>query len=388
MDVTAVRQDFAGLDQRTYLNTGGLGLLPNCTRAEIRAGYDAFGDTVDPWTWYKQCLERAQGLRDQIARFVGADGDEIALKTSVADGYGSVLWGLTWQPGDEIIVSSEEHPTARLAVELVARQLGLAVKVVPIGAGSAEFLESLRQAIGPRTRLLALSSVTTDSGTSIPVHAVCQLAHANDALVLLDGAHVFGQVPLDLHALDCDFFATMGYKWALGPMGSGFLYVRRACQNQLRSVIGAGGTRWLDLPGGRYEEATDAQRFEFTSRPWIEFFALGRSLEYLDAIGVPEIQRYVQGLVQRLRGQLAEIAGVTIATPDGQDVATGIVSFGVAGVPPAELSQALLNQNILQRAAMMAGRAGGIRISLALYTTADDVDRLVGAVRELAPILT
>jgi selenocysteine lyase/cysteine desulfurase len=382
--VEDIRREFAGLTGRTYLNTGGLGLLPNGSRALIRDEYAAFGDTIDPWAWYKQCLERAPGVRATIARFVGADPDEIALKTSVADGYGSVLWGLEWQPGDEIIVTNEEHPTGRQAVELAARQFDLTVKVAPIGRGGDELFETVRQLIGPRTRVLALSHVTTDTGTSLPVRAISRLAHAQGALVLLDGAHTFGQVPLDLHALECDYFAAMGYKWAMGPSGSGFLYLRRESQAVLRSIIGAGGSRWIDLPGGKFEEAASAERFEFTSRPWIEYFALARSLEFLEAVGVAEIQRHVQGLMRSFRAQLREIPGAEIYTPDEQDPPTGIITIGVTGVGGRDLSDRLLARNIIQRAAMMASPQGGVRISFALYTTPEEVDRLVRAIREIA----
>jgi selenocysteine lyase/cysteine desulfurase len=270
-----------------------------------------------------------------------------------------------------------------MAVELAARQLRLVVKVIPIDRGGAAFVDHLRSVIGPRTRLLALSHVTTDTGTSIPVQAVSRLAHATGALLLLDGAHAVGQAPLDLHELDCDFYSSMGYKWAMGPMGTGFLYVRRASQGRLRSVVGAAGTRWLDLPTGRFEESTDAQRFEFASRPWIEFFALGRSLEFLASLGVAEIQSSVQSKIRYLRAQLRETRGAEIYTPDNQEVPTGIVAVGVAGVPPTELAQFLLSRNIVQRAAMMAGPSGGVRISVALYTTIDEIDRLVGAIGEI-----
>jgi cysteine desulfurase / selenocysteine lyase len=384
-DVKALRDEFVGLDQTVYLNTGGLGLMPRATRQAIQEEHAALGTVLDPTAWYLDCVARSAGLRERVARFVGASPDEIALKTSVADGYGSVLWGLEWEEGDEIVVSSEEHPTPRLAVELAARYFGLRVKTVPLQATGDAFLAEIERSLGPSTRLIALSHITTDSGTVLPAQQICRLAARAGVLTLFDGAHAVGQVPLDLHALGCDFYASMGYKWALGPMGSGFLYVRREGQDLLRPIVGGGGLDWRELAAGHAGDGGAATRFEFASRAWPEFFGLGRSLEFLDGIGVPRIREHVRHLTRRLRDGLREIAGVAIHTPDDPEPSTGILAFSLHGMPPRDLSQALRERwNVAQRAAMMVGAEGGVRISLALYTAPEEVDLLLDAVRTLA----
>src|SRR5207237_4346458 len=186
LDVATIRDEVVGLDRAIYLNTGGLGLMPRVTRTALQQENEALGAVLDPTAWYLDCVARSDGLRERLARFVGASADEIALKTSVADGYGSVLWGLRWQEGDEILVTSEEHPTPRLAVELAARHFGLTVRVVPLRASSDAFLAELERSLGPRTRLVALSHITTDSGTVLPAEQVCRAAARVGALTLFD----------------------------------------------------------------------------------------------------------------------------------------------------------------------------------------------------------
>jgi len=385
MDLDAIREEIPGIDAVIYLNTGGFGLMPRVATQEIQDAYAALGPSIDPTSWYREAWRRAEALREQIARFVGAAADEIAFKNSVSDGYGSVLWGLDWREGDEVLVTREEHNSPRLAVELAAQRFGLKVRGIPVCHGVDAFLEEFRKALGPRTRLVAMSHVTTDSGTRLPAERICQLAHEAGALVLLDGAQSLGQFPLDLHAMGCDFYACMGYKWALGPLGTGFLYARREAQGALHPIIGASAVRWLSLPDGRFEETGTARRFEFAPRAWPEYFALGRSLEFVDRIGIARIQEHTGRLVGRLRGQLAEIEGVEIYTPEKPEECTGIVAFGVEGTAPRELSGALRERwRIAQRAAMMVGKVGGIRVSVAVYTTADELDLLVQAVREVA----
>jgi selenocysteine lyase/cysteine desulfurase len=177
----------------------------------------------------------------------------------------------------------------------------------------------------------------------------------------------------------------MGYKWALGPMGSGFLYARRDSQRQLRPIIGANGVSWQDVAAGRPDQASGATRFEFASRAWPEAFALGKSLEFLAAVGISEVQGYVLPLVAYLRSRLSRIDGVQIHTPAPPEPSTGIVAFSLAGIAPRKLSQALRERwQIVQRAAMMVGPEGGVRISLALYTSEQEVDRLIDAVTQLA----
>ncbi len=385
LDVPAIRDEFVGLDRTVYLNTGGLGLMPRDTRTEIHNGYEALGAVLDPTAWYLDCVTRSAGLRARIARFVGVSADEIALKSSVADGYGSVLWGLAWQEGDEILVTSEEHPTAQLAVQLAARQFGLRVRVVPLRASGEAFLAELARCLGPRTRLLALSHITTDSGTCLPAEQICQIASRAGVLTLFDGAHAVGQVPLDLHALGCDFYASMGYKWALGPMGSGFLYVRQERQRSLRPIIGGGGLDWRAVAAGAAIDAGTATSLEFASRTWPEFFALGRSLEFLEMIGMPRIRDHARHLSRHLREQLLGIDGVEIHTPDAPEPSTGILAFSLSGIAPHDLSRSLRERwNIAQRPALMVGTDGGVRVSLALYTAPEEVEILIDAVRTLA----
>jgi selenocysteine lyase/cysteine desulfurase len=229
-----------------------------------------------------------------------------------------------------------------------------------------------------------MSHVTTDTGTRLPAAELGALAHARGALVLLDGAQALGQVPLDLDALGCDFYAAMGYKWALGPMGSGFLYVRRSRLPELHPIVGAGGLRWQDLAAGGSLEPGTAARLEFASRPWPEFFAFGRALEFLERVGVARVQAHARRLAADARRRLAEVPGVELHTPAPPEPSTGILAFSLAGVAPADLSGALTERwRIVQRAAYMAG-PGGVRVSFAVYTAPDEVDRLVEAVRTLS----
>lgn len=381
LDVAAVRRRIPGVDTTTYLNTGGFGLMPDVARDELVRGYTDLATKVDPMTWYLQCREAEPPLRAKIGRFLGAAADEIALKISMVDGYGSVMWGLGWQAGDRVIVTDEEHPSPRLAVELAAKQFGLEVVTLPIRPVS-DFLERLRAALP--ARLVALSHVTTDSGTVLPAAEITRMAHGTGALVLFDGAQVLGQGPLDVHALGCDFYCAMGYKWLLGPAGTGFLYVRREAQRELRSVIGSGAVTWTDLPRGQYEEADTAARFEFAARSWPQYGALGASIDFLSGLGLERVQARVRELVSRLRSALSDLPRVTLHTPPPGEWSTGIVTFSVRGIPGRELTASLRERGFVQRATSMTGPDGGVRISLACYTSDEEVERLLGAVRELA----
>ncbi|HEV8633011.1 MAG TPA: aminotransferase class V-fold PLP-dependent enzyme [Chloroflexota bacterium] len=384
LDVAEIRRRIPGVGTTVYLNTGGFGLMPDVARRAVIEGYTDLATKIDPMAWYTRCREQEVELRSRIGRFVGANADEIALKISLADGYGSVLWGLDWRPGDRVVVSDEEHPSPRLAVELAAKQFGLEVVTLPIRPLDG-FLDALRAALRQPTRLVALSHVTTDSGTVLPAREIGRLAHEAGALVLFDGAQALGQGPMDLHELGCDFYAAMGYKWLLGPSGTGLLYARKESQRHLRSVIGSGAVRWTDLPRGRYEEDDTAARFEFAARSWPQYAALGASIELLSQIGLSAIQGRVAGLMARLRTGLGEIKGVRIHTPAATGWSTGIVTFSVDGVPGRDLTARLRGGwNVVQRAAMMVGDQGGVRISLALYTSEDEVDLLTRAVREIA----
>ena len=374
MDVAEIRDQIPGLRFGVYLNTGGVGQAPASVSQAITAGYRQMTDGgLSPIDWYEAMSKAASEIPAKIADFFGADSTEIALTMSTGDGFVMVLGGLRWEPGDEVLITSEEHPVPLQSVQGLADREGAVIKEVELDHDKDVILERVERAITPRTRLICFSHVTTDSGTLLPAEEICALARARGILTLWDGCQAVGQLPVDLHGMGCDFYATNCYKWLLAPIGTGFLYVRKDAQQALKP---------LRRP---HDPSASARQYEMGSPASVLYLGVGASLDFLTRIGGPraiaaEVSRKAEGLWARLDA----IPGVQVVSSRRPETRSGIVTFAIAGMEGDEVSTALRQRwQIVQRGTYMTDPTG-VRISVAFYTSDAELDTLVEAVTTLA----
>ena len=374
MDIAQIREQMPGLRFGVYLNTGGIGQAPVSVNKAMADGYQQMlSGSVSTIDWYTAMERAASEMPARIADFFGADAGEIALTMSTGEGYGMVLGGLSWQPGDEVIITNEEHPVPLQAAEGLADRMGAVVKVVEIDQDKDVFLNRLEQAITPRTRMFCFSHVTTDTGTRLPAREICAVARERGVLTLWDGCQAVGQFPVDLHDMGCDFYATNCYKWMLSPMGTGFLYVRNDAQQILKPL------RRPHAPDGtarQYETGTPASML---------YQGLRASLDFMDGIGGPQaIAEEAGRKAESLRTRLDAIPGVRVISSRRADTRTGIVAFAIEGMEGTDVSEALRDRWQITQRATYINEPTGVRISVAFYTSDTELDTLVEAVTTLA----
>ena len=374
MNVAEIREQIPGLRFGVYLNTGGVGQAPASVNQAVTAGYRPMTDgRLSPIDWYEAMDKAASEIPAKIADFFGADSTEIALTMSTGDGFGMVLGGLRWEPGDEVLITSEEHPVPLQSVQGLADREGAVIKEVELDHDKDVILERMERAITPRTRLICFSHVTTDSGTLLPADEICALARAREILTLWDGCQAVGQLPVDLHSMGCDFYATNCYKWLLAPIGTGFLYVRRDAQQALKP---------LRRP---HDPSASARQYEMGSPASVLYLGVGASLDFLTCIGGPQaIATEANRKAEELWARLDAIPGVQVVSSRRPETRSGIVTFAIAGMEGGEVSTALRQRwQIVQRGTYMTDPTG-VRISVAFYTSDAELDTLVEAVTTLA----
>ena len=374
MDVAEIRDQIPGLRFGVYLNTGGVGQAPASVSQAITAGYRQMTDGgLSPIDWYEAMSKAASEIPAKIADFFGADSTEIALTMSTGDGFVMVLGGLRWEPGDEVLITSEEHPVPLQAVQGLADREGAVIKKVELDHDKDVILERVERAITSRTRLICFSHVTTDSGTVLPAEEICALARARGILTLWDGCQAVGQLSVDLHGMGCDFYATNCYKWLLAPIGTGFLYVRKDAQQALKP---------LRRP---HDPSASARQYEMGSPASVLYLGVGASLDFLTRIGGPRaIAAEVSRKAEELWARLDAIPGVQVVSSRRPETRSGIVTFAIAGMEGDEVSTALRQRwQIVQRGTYMTDPTG-VRISVAFYTSDTELDTLVEAVTTLA----
>lgn len=214
-----------------YMNIGTTGSMPR----EVLRKYAQYNETVarDPWAMNDEWgpWPHTQGLVERIAPQFGAYSNEIVLSRNTTDGTTSILGGLNFQPGDEILTTHHEHVALESPLGIIAERFGVTVRrlEIPVFATSEdEFVDVFRNAVTANTRLICFSHITYKTGALLPAKRICQeVAIPNGIPTLIDGAHTFGMIDLDLHDIDCDFYVGSGHKWQCGPGATGIMYVRQ-----------------------------------------------------------------------------------------------------------------------------------------------------------------
>jgi L-cysteine/cystine lyase len=219
-DVESVRQDMPSVRASAYFNAGTFGPLPRAAddamRAHMNASFERGRTRLDDWFLLQEEARRA------FARTLFAHVDAVALMHCTTDAINTVISGLTFDDGDEIVTTTDEHPGVTAPLEELARRHRIAVHVVEPRA------EAIVKAIGERTRLIAISHVLWTTGDVLPVAEIAAAAREYGALVLVDGAQAVGAIDVDPENLGADFYAASGQKWLCGPSGTGALWIRPA----------------------------------------------------------------------------------------------------------------------------------------------------------------
>lgn len=357
-----------------FMNNGTLGPTPKPVFYTLVDAY--YRIACDP-SATDQDAARADEIRAKAAAFVGADPDEIALTRNTTEGMSFVANGLDLKAGDEVLLTFHEHPGGLQPWNLKAKRAGIVVRQLPFPiplTQAADVVKAFADAITPRTRVISVSHATYPTGTFMPVKALCELAHGKGILVVADGAHPLGMMPLNLHDLGCDFYATSPHKWLDAPDGTGLLYVKRDVQDRLWPTVATTG--WDDEKGG-------ARRFDrLSQRGWPQVLAVGAAMDFQNAIGRDRIEARVRALTARLRARLRELPGVRIHTSDVPELCCALTGFAFGTYKNKDVVTTLRQRhNIVVRSTEFD--LNTVRVSTHYYNTEDEVDRLVEGLEEI-----
>lgn len=387
IDVDAIRSGIPALANGVYLNTGTFGPLPTVAADEIRRAYSEVErlGTFSPSIFFEMELEGFEAVRGQVATLLGADPAEIALTRNVTDGINIVLHGLDWQVGDEVILTDQEHPAGTVPWLALAERSGVTLRWLEMSLDPDEVLRRFEALLTPRTRLAQISHVSCLTGFRLPVERLCAAARQAGVLTLIDGAHAEGQFGVNFHSLGCDFYAACGHKWLLGPQGVGMVAIRRELVETLRPLwLGWDVQQPYDRAARSYQLQTTAARFEQSTRPWPLYLAFGKSIDFVESVGLGEIEARVQGLRSRFTAALLAMPGITLLSPAEGALGSGLITARVAGWPCEAMQQRLWQRrhmviNIIRE-------FNALRFSIAFFTTESELaialDELAAALRE------
>lgn len=386
MPIGSIRHDFPMLADTTYFNCGGIAPLSTQVAAELlRVPLNYIAEGPAKMLARDDAFLGVERARAKLAAFIGADADEIAFTTQFSTAVNIIVEGIRWQAGDEIIVTDQEHPAMLIPLMNAVRRHDLKVHRVPVSHDPDAMLTYFAARLNPRTRLVAVSHVTTDSGTIVPVAEMTRLAKAQGSYVFVDGAHSAGQFPLDMHALGCDAYGLVGYKWLLGPYPSAALYISRDMLDRIEVTwCGSNMTKQGSVTMGPEDLIwiDGARRFEYGGRTHSYDTAMVAGLSYVARLGIGNVQAHARALTAYFHDALQRVPGAKIHSPLNLDATTGINTISLANMDGVALSTALRERWRLGQRPALRGTA--VRISLAAFIEERDVDFLIECLMELA----
>jgi selenocysteine lyase/cysteine desulfurase len=358
------RAEFPIFRRSVYLNSCSLGALSTRSRTRINECLDLW-DSLGAAAWYEIWWGALAELRARYARWIGAPEGSVALHPNISAGLTSVAESLDYRRRPKVVVTSLDFPT--VAYQWLARAgEGIEVTIVESPDGISVPLEALAGAVDERTALVATSHVFFTSGAIQDVRALAELAHARGALLLVDGYHAAGQLPVDVRALDVDFYCSGGLKWLLGGTGIAFMYARPA----LWPSLAPRATGWFAhreqfrFDPRALELHDDARRLEGGTPAVTSVYAQLGGLDVLEELGAVEIRRRTALLAEDLIEQ-ARAAGLRPKVAARPQDRTAIVMLPSAD-PAGDVRR-------LARAGIVTdSRPGHVRVSPYFYNIPDD----------------
>jgi len=382
-DGTPIRDVIPGVDEVAYFQTSGLSLKlePVLEAVERWTRFQARGPARPAVN--EAVLHEVEATRDKVADALGAAADEIALVENATVGINIVAHGIDWHPGDRVLLTADEHPGNRIPWYNIAGRYGVELDCLDVaGDDDADLLRRFEAMLTPATRLIAVSHVSRRTGRRLPGAAMTELAHRHDIPVLLDGAQAFGAIPIDVRALNCDFYVFSGHKYILGPEGTGGFYVRRDRLEWLKpSWVGSHSQSWMD-DAGHMTLHDAARRFEFGTRNLADQIGFGAALDVWEQVGWDQLFAGIAARTDRLKAMLADVPGLALKTPRSYEQSSGIVTAQLPGVDARALCSRLLEADRIL-IATIEGEPGSIRISVHVFNTDAEAERLVAALARI-----
>jgi selenocysteine lyase/cysteine desulfurase len=367
-----MRKQFLIPEDEVYLNNGTVGSSP---APVLRAVFDGYLKTEqmeqeDPENYPIWGYEPYNQFRDPLAAFIGCNRDELALVRNATEANSYIANGIDMKPGDEVLMTDQEHPSGEGPWKLKAKRYGVAVKMVTLPkpvTNPEQVLNLFNDAITPRTKVIFFSHITTVTGVVLPAKELSALARSKGILSAVDGAHVPGMMPVNVHEIGCDMYSASPHKWLQAPKGSGFLYVRDQVIDQVWSTVTTAG--WDD-------QKIRAERFQRIGSSNVpSLMGLRASIQMANEIGMDRIEKRHRELANYMLAQMAARGAESWTSPD-PNMRCAIVTMNVPPIKRMALEDWMWKT---QKIRIRGGEPSKLRLSTPYYLQKKDIDRFLAA---------
>jgi isopenicillin-N epimerase len=356
------------------LNNGYCSPAPRVVQEAMRR-YLEYSD-MGPWHTMINVLERqAEVVRRRIAQTAGCDPEEIAITRNASESLENAQYGIDLQRGDEVLTTNQDYPRMLSTFRQRERREGIVLKTIsfPVPPPSMDDLyRRFEQAVTPKTKVILLCHITNRTGQIFPVKRICQMAHARNIPVIVDGAHAFNHFPFKISDLDCDYYGVSLHKWTCAPVGTGFLYVRKS---RIAST-------WSMMASGE-NQVNDIRKFEeIGTHPAANHDAISEALIFNENIGIDRKAARLRYLRDRWAHRLAQNPKCkTLHSEDpAQSCGIGFLSF--KGADAQKIHDVLWTKYNILTAYVPHEEFTGLRITPHIYSTLSDIDYFADVVEK------
>lgn len=379
-----------------YLDSAATTQKPRCVIDALDEYYSRFNANVHRGAYELSQIatDMYEESRTKVARFINAPKPESVIFTRNATESLNLVayaWGLNnLHKGDEVILTEMEHHSNLVPWHIISRHTGAVLKFIKLNDDFQLDLKSLKESLTPRTKAISVVHVSNVLGTINPVKEITRLAHEAGAISIIDGAQVVPHMAVDVKEIDCDFYAFSGHKMC-GPTGIGGLYGRYELLEKMEPFLG-GGEMINDVYPTTSNYAKPPHRFEAGTPNIAGAVGLKAAVEYLEAIGIRNVQEYEAKLGDFAAKRLADIDGIHIYRPSKNG--TGVISLTIDGAHPHDISSILDSEGIAIRAGHHCAQPlmrtlhqqATARASFYVYNNESDIEALAAGLEKAATI--
>lgn len=401
-DIERIRADFPILAEKVYgkplvfLDSGASAQKPRAVIEAMTRMYEHTYANVHRGIYQlsQQATDAYEKAREKIAHFIGTqDTREIVFVRNATEAINLVAhsWGWTnLKAGDEVLITHLEHHANIVPWQILGERYGVVLKVAPINDRGELIWDEFLKLIGPKTKMVAVAHVSNTLGTILPVAEIVHAAHGKGAKVLIDGSQAVQHMPVDVKALDADFYVFTGHK-LYGPTGIGVLYAKAEILEAMPPWQG-GGDMILSVSFEKTEYNDIPHRFEAGTPAFVEAVGLGAAIDYVQAIGLEAIAAHEVDLTAYATEKLSAINSLRlIGTSDHK---AGVMSFVLEGIHPHDIGTILDREGIAVRVGQHCahplmerfGVPATVRASFGMYNTRAEIDALCAGLRRVREI--
>ncbi|MDR4168774.1 cysteine desulfurase SufS [Bacillus nitratireducens] len=392
MNIHEIRKQFPILDQKVngkqlvYFDSAATSQKPIQVIETLERYYKEYNSNVHRGvhTLGTKATDAYEGAREKVRKFINAKSmEEIIFTRGTTTALNTVAasYGLNnVKEGDEIVISYMEHHSNIIPWQQVAKKTGATLKYLPLQPDGTISLEDVRQTVTPNTKIVSIMHVSNVLGTINPVKEIGAIAHENGAIMIVDGAQSAPHMKVDVQDLNCDFYALSAHKMC-GPTGVGVLYGKKELLNNMEPIeFGGEMIDFVDLQESTWKELP--WKFEAGTPIIGNAIGLGAAIDFLEEIGLDNIEKHEHELAQYALERLSEVDGVTIYGPKHR---AGLVTFNIEDVHPHDVATVLDVEGIAVRAGHHCAQplmkwlkaSSTARASFYLYNTKEEIDTFV-----------